>query len=123
MKILIRNLTFEARHGATEAEQRQTRRFQVDVDLDAEVEMAGQTDALADTIDYGWVCSQLMEVGMGKTRHLIETLAQQMVERIAERAPEAGITVEVRKLHPPCAGNPAYTAVRASRPKPTTSRA
>ena len=28
--------------------------------------------------------------------------------------PQATITIELRKLHPPCPGNPDYTAVRLS---------
>jgi hypothetical protein len=37
-----------------------------------------------------------------------------MVRAIQERWPNTSVEIEVRKLHPPCPGNPDYTAVRLS---------
>src|SRR5205823_4318015 len=41
-------------------------------------------------------------------------LAAEMLPEMRKRWPQAQITIELRKLHPPCPGNPAYTAVRLS---------
>jgi dihydroneopterin aldolase len=118
--ILIRNLEFQARHGATAAERKLLRRFQVDIELLLPLGAAAKSDRLGDTVDYSQICALAVELGTNQTFHLIEALAGALVEAIAERCPQAGITVEVRKLNPPCPGNPAYTAARLSRPAPTS---
>jgi dihydroneopterin aldolase len=113
--ITIRNLEFQGRHGATAAERRTHRRFQVDVALHADVARAVASDRLADTIDYHGVCALVEEIGTGHTYHLLEALAGALLDGICARWPGAEVEVEVRKLNPPCPGNPAWTAVRLRR--------
>jgi dihydroneopterin aldolase len=113
--ILIRALEFQGRHGATAAERKTHRRFQVDVDLHVDVTRALATDRLADTVDYHAVCALIDEIGTGRTYHLIEALAGALLEAITDKWPVQSIEIEVRKLNPPCPGNPAYTAVRVRR--------
>ncbi len=110
--ISIRSLEFQGRHGATADERRSLRRFEVDVDLRVDLARAVASDRLADTINYDQVCSLVDEIGTGRTFHLIEALAGTIVAAIVERWPHVGVEVEVRKLNPPCPGNPACTAVR-----------
>ena len=110
--ISIRNLEFQGRHGATAAERKSHRRFQVDVDLHVDASRAIATDRLADTVNYYDVCALVDEIGTGQTFHLIEALAGALVAAITARWPGAIVEVEVRKLNPPCPGNPACTAVR-----------
>ena len=114
--ISIRNLEFQGRHGATAAERRSPRRFQVDLDLRADLSRALATDRLSDTVDYHAVCTLVDEIGRSRTFRLLETLAGAIADAVAERWPGVAIEVEVRKLNPPCPGNPAFTAVRLSRP-------
>ncbi len=113
--ISVRNLEFQGRHGATAIERKTHRRFQVDIDLHLDVVRAAASDRLADTVDYHTVCGLLCEIGTGQTYRLLEALAGAMAGAIAERWPGVGIEIEVRKLNPPCPGNPAYTAVRLRR--------
>jgi dihydroneopterin aldolase len=113
--ISIRNLEFQGRHGATAAERRTHRRFQVDLELRADLERAAQSDRLADTVDYHAVCALVEEIGTAHTYHLLEALAGAIRGAIAARWPSVEVEVEVRKLNPPCPGNPAFTAVRLGR--------
>jgi dihydroneopterin aldolase len=113
--IAIRNLEFQGRHGATAAERKTLRRFQVDLELRTDLDAAIRTDRLADTIDYHAVCALIVDLGTSRTFHLIESLAAAIVDAVAEKFPGVDLEVEVRKLNPPCPGNPAYTAVRMSR--------
>jgi dihydroneopterin aldolase len=110
--ISVRNLEFQARHGATAAERRTHRRFQVDVDLHVDANRAIASDRLADTVDYHAVCALVDEIGTARTYHLLEALAGALLATLRERWPAAAIEVEVRKLNPPCPGNPAWTSVR-----------
>ena len=110
--VRVKNLEFQGAHGATAAERRSTRRFQVDVDLTWDLNRAMETDRLSDTINYYDVCALIVGVGESKPYRLLEKLAAEMVRQIQERWPRVVVDIELRKLHPPCPGNPAFTAVR-----------
>jgi 7,8-dihydroneopterin aldolase/epimerase/oxygenase len=110
--VKIRNLEFQANHGATAGERRSARRFQVDVDLTLDLRRAMESDRLADTINYKDVCEVVVEIGTSRPYKLLERVAAAMVSAIAERWPHTTVELELRKLHPPCPGNPDYTAVR-----------
>jgi dihydroneopterin aldolase len=112
--IVLSRLEFEGRHGATAVERRSTRKFEVDVELDAEVGAAERSDRLTETIDYSRVAEVIVGVGTGEPHKLLESLARRMAEAIQARFPAVGrLRLELRKLNPPsCPGHPAYSAVR-----------
>jgi dihydroneopterin aldolase len=114
--LVLSRIGFEGRHGATAAERRGSRRFEVDIEIDAPLEAAQLSDRLADTIDYTEVADVIVTIGSGEPRRLLESLARRMLDTLADRFPEAGFRIELRKLHPTsCAGHPEYSAVRMSR--------
>ena len=113
--LVLSQINFEARHGATAAERRSLRRFEVDVEIDAPLEKAQSTDRLIDTIDYRQVAEIIVGIGTGETHHLLEALARQMIDALAAHIPKATLRLELRKLNPPdCPGQPAYAAVRVA---------
>lgn len=114
--LVLSRISFEGRHGATAAERRSTRLFEVDIEIDAPLEASQVSDRLADTIDYSEVADVIVAVGTGEPHRLLESLARRMLDTLAERVPGAAFRIELRKLHPPsCAGHPAYAAVRLAR--------
>jgi dihydroneopterin aldolase len=114
--VVLSRIGFEGRHGATAAERRGLRRFEVDIEIDAPLEAAQVSDRLSDTIDYSMVSDVIVGIGTGEPRRLLEFLARQMLDALAERIPGATFRIELRKLNPPsCAGHPAYSAVRLTR--------
>jgi dihydroneopterin aldolase len=112
--VTIKNLEFQGKHGASADERRSARRFQVDVELTWDMRRAVESDRLADTLNYHDVCAMLVEIGSSDPHRLLESLAGVMVRALRDRWPFAAVTLELRKLHPPCPGNPSYTAVRLS---------
>lgn len=119
--LVISRIGFEGRHGATAAERRTTRRFEVDVEIDADLDPASRSDKLADTIDFRVVSEIVVSAGtQGEPHHLLESLARKMLLALSDRFAGARVRLELRKLSPPyCAGNPAYAAVRVeSAPAP-----
>jgi dihydroneopterin aldolase len=110
--VLVRNLEFQAAHGASAAERKSTRRFEVDVDLRFPIARAIETDRLSDTINYHQVCRTLVDIGQSGPYRLLEALAGAMLASLRKQYPEAKVAIELRKLHPSCPGNPSYTAVR-----------
>jgi 7,8-dihydroneopterin aldolase/epimerase/oxygenase len=115
--VILSKIGFEGRHGASAAERRTTRRFEVDVEIDTSLERAEASDRLADTLDFRDIAEAVVSIGVGEPHHLLESLARRMVNALQARAPGARIRLELRKLAPPyCAGNPAHSAVRIVSP-------
>ena len=114
LTITLSRIEFDGRHGATAVERRSTRKFEVDVELDAEVALAERNDQLADTVDYSRVAELIVGIGMGEPHHLLESLARRMVDGVRERFPAVRqVRLELRKLNPPtCPGHPAFASVR-----------
>lgn len=114
--LVVSQIGFEGRHGATAAERRTSRRFEVDVEIDAPLEAAETSDRLADTIDYSAVSDIIVALGVGEPHRLLESLARRMLDALTEKYPQAAFRLELRKLNPPgCAGHPVYAAVRLER--------
>ena len=115
-KISLAKIGFDARHGVSAAERRGVRRFEVDVDIHADLSVAERSDELDDTIDYAKVAELVVEIGTGSEHHLIESLARRMVDALAERFPSARIDLVLRKMAPPdCVGHPESATVSLSR--------
>lgn len=110
--VKIRNVEFQGKHGASADERRSSRRFQVDVDLTFPMARAIESDRLVDTVNYRDVCETIVQIGEARPYRLLEALAAEMLREMRKRWPQAAITIELRKLHPPCPGNPDFTAVR-----------
>lgn len=110
--IVVRGISFEAKHGWTAAERKSFRTFAVDLEIRQDIARAALTDSLKDTLDYRGLCEMVVEIGTATTFRLLETLAARILDAIREQYPDAQIIVEVKKLHPPCAGHPEYTSVR-----------
>jgi dihydroneopterin aldolase len=110
--VKIRNVEFQGKHGASADERRSARRFQVDVDLTFPMARAIESDRLVDTVNYRDVCETIVQIGEARPYRLLEALAAEMLREMRKRWPQAEISIELRKLHPPCPGNPDFTAVR-----------
>lgn len=115
-RVRLANLRFDGYHGATAAERSLPRRFEVDVELEADFDAPERSDRLADAVDYAEVAGMIVAIGTGPAFHLLEALARRMVDALAERWPQLAVSLEVRKLDPPhCPGSPTYAAVQLRR--------
>lgn len=111
--ILVSRITFVGHHGVSAAERVDARRFEVDVELQAEVHAAERSDRLGDTLDYTEIADIIVGIGTGASHHLIEALGRKMLDALSERFRNTHIKLELRKLSPPgCPGEPAFAAVR-----------
>lgn len=121
--IFIRNIEFQAHHGATAAERRSLRRFQLDVRLSTDMTRAAGSDRLADAVNYQELCELVLSIATARTYKLLEALAGSLVAALGTRWPAADVEIELRKLHPPCVGNPDYAAVTMGRTAERPDRA
>jgi dihydroneopterin aldolase len=113
--VYVNGIQFEASHGYTAAERRGTRRFRCDIEIHRDLGVAAASDRIADTIDYRAVCATAVEIGTSRTFKLIEALAGAIADAVQARYPDAGLTITVEKLAPPCPGTPDVSGVRLTR--------
>jgi 7,8-dihydroneopterin aldolase/epimerase/oxygenase len=96
-RIILDGMTFQGTHGVYPEEQQTPQRFEVDVELALNLQPAGLSDDLAQTIDYGQVfetCRQIVE----STRFdLIEALAEAIAHEVLAEFAVAEVTIRVRK--------------------------
>jgi 7,8-dihydroneopterin aldolase/epimerase/oxygenase len=79
-RVVLRGLHARGRHGWFAHEQRDGQVFVVDVVLHVDTRPASASDHLDDTVDYGVLGAQVVEVVEGEPVHLIETLAQRIAD-------------------------------------------
>ena len=115
-QILLRGIEFYGFHGVPPAERETGHRFSVDLALELDLRAAGGADDLAETVDYGEVCRQVLAIGQGPSLQLIETLAERIAATCLTCYPKiAAVEVTVRKLLPPVPAVGADAGVRIRR--------
>lgn len=114
--IIARGLTFNAHHGVYQEERTRGQRFRVDLEMFLDLQTAGHTDQVQDTIDYAQMF-RLVEGIMTTTRfHLLEALAEHIAQNLLQsfRAMQ-GVEVTVYKPDAPVEGEFDYFAVKIFR--------
>jgi len=99
--IVIEGIEFYGFHGATPEEQRIGHRYLVDVELCLSLEAAGESDDLADTVDYGVVASRIVQIGTVQQCRLLEALAERMAAALLAELPVERVRLRIRKPCPP----------------------
>jgi dihydroneopterin aldolase len=98
MVIRLKNIQFYGYHGVNPHEREHGGKFEIDVDIDADLEQAAETDALGDTIDYVQLQQAILYVASTEHYHLIEALCDRIASHILTQFPKAlVVTVRVRK--------------------------
>lgn len=115
-RIVLANMSFQARHGVHDWEKTQAQRFEVDVQLELDLEPAGRSDDLAATVDYGALYDRVREVAEGPSVGLLETLAARIAAALlgADVRIEA-VTVRLRKPEVKLGGPLDYAGVEITR--------
>lgn len=124
MKDIIRlvGLTFYGYHGLSAAEKETGRVFEVDCELMLDLATAGHTDRLGDTVDYSEVYAIIRDMVEGRAYALIEGLAGELAGILLDKFPVYGVTLRIRKLHPPVAGPARHIEVEVTRFQGDTSK-
>lgn len=97
-EILLEGLQFYAFHGVNPEERTQGQRFLVDVTIEANLRLAGQTDDLSRTISYSAVYRRVKSVVEGESKALIEAVAEAIsADLLRSYGAATAVTVTVRK--------------------------
>lgn len=115
-RIELRGLRVLARCGVLPFEQQQDQPLEIDLDLLCDLRAAGDSDDLADTVDYGEVCSTVEQVAGGEPVALLERLAARLADAVLVLDTRiTGVELAVRKLRPPVPQQLATSGVRIIR--------
>lgn len=113
--VFVEGIHLEAELGVLESEHGRTQPLLIDVELDVDLEAAGASDDLADTVNYAAVADVVVALVEEKHHELLEHLADRIarsVLRLDARIEKATITL--RKLEPPVPMPVGATGVRRS---------
>ena len=115
--IHLRDMQFFGYHGVLPEETVLGQRFRASVSLAVDIQKAGLTDDLEDTVSYVGVYDICKEVIEGKPFKLIEAVAETVAGRIlAQYAGQVkGCRVEIIKPDPPIPGHYKEVAVEIVR--------
>lgn len=117
--IEVRGLRVLGVIGVCPEEQVRAQPFEIDLDVHVDLQQAGRTDELADTVDYGAVIAAAEAVVRHESHLLLERVAHRLSEVVLghDRRIEA-VRVTIRKLRPPLPNDVATTAVTITRRRP-----
>ncbi|MFC9981963.1 dihydroneopterin aldolase [Gordonia sp. NPDC127522] len=94
-RIELRGLKVRGNHGVFDHERVDGQDFYIDVVLWLDLRAAGESDDLADTVDYGALAQQVAGIVGGEPRNLIEKVGAEVAESIMtdERIDACEVTV------------------------------
>lgn len=100
-RIELRGLRVFGHHGVFDFEKRDGQEFVVDVTLWTDFSIAAKSDDIADTIHYGELADQVVEIVSGKPRDLIETVVSEVADAIMTDARVQAVEVVLHKPSAP----------------------
>lgn len=94
-RIELRGLKVRGNHGVFDHERADGQDFFIDVVLWLDLQAAGESDDLADTVDYGALAQQVADIVGGEPRNLIEKVGAEVADSIMsdERISACEVTV------------------------------
>ena len=115
--IHVREMQFYGYHGVLKEETVLGQRFRASVSLAVDIQKAGETDSLTDTVSYVGVFDICKEIIEGKPYKLIEAVAEKIATTILEHYKNQvfGCKVEIVKPDPPIPGHYKEVAVEIVR--------
>lgn len=96
-RIFIENLRLNCRIGIGEEERRTPQEVVIDISVFTNLERAGRSDDVADSVNYRELKDRVSELVAGKEFLLLEGLAERVAELALEYPPVRSVSVKVRK--------------------------
>ena len=119
-KIIISRLEVASNHGVLDAEKILGQKFYVSIELALDLQKAGQTDDIGETINYAEVCDMVVQLMQDGTHNLIETCAEKIAAYLLMAyASISEVTVKIEKPHAPIKHSFGHVAVLITRKRET----
>ena len=115
-KIIIEEMEFYAFHGHYQEEQIVGNRFLVDLEMEADLTDAADSDNLKDAVNYQQAY-QIIKNEMRRTKsNLLENIGKRILDALyAEMEGIEKATIRIRKLNPPMGGPIKSVGIKMSR--------
>lgn len=104
-KIRLIGLSFYGYHGVSASEQETGRMYEVDCEVEKDLNKACQSDNLEHTINYQSIYNTIRESVEDKKYSLLEKLAGEIAQKILDKFDINQVTLRIRKMNPPIAGH------------------
>jgi dihydroneopterin aldolase len=115
-RIELRGIRVMGVHGVLASERQQPQPFVVDLDVWVDLDQAGRSDELADTVDYAGLATVAAAVVRDRSFFLLEALADTIASGLlAVDARVEAVAVRVRKVRPPVSVDATSVGVRLLR--------
>ncbi len=114
-RIELRGLRALGICGALPEERERVQPLEVDLDVVADLSIAGRTDTLGDTVNYGVLAAEVERIVTTEHFVLLERLAERISEVVLGVHGVVEVTVAVRKLRPPVPQQLSTSGVRITR--------
>lgn len=115
-------MRFEGRHGYYDHEMHAPQPFEVDVDLNLNLQPAGVDDDLELSIDYGKVYEAVRQIVESTSFRLLEALAEAISHELLADFDVTEVAVRVRKPEVRLSGPLDYAGVEIRRRRPGGER-
>ena len=103
-KIRLKNIQLFGYHGVADAEKKLGQRFEIDVEVRAEIDEAIYRDTFNKTIDYSEIYQDVVKVFSSYKFNLIESLAKGIAVKLCDIYSLSGCCVVIRKPDAPIDG-------------------
>lgn len=104
-KIRILNLKIPARHGVYEFEKDKDGLFELDIEIQTDLSISGESDILDDTINYDEIVGLIINLFTEQDYNLIEAVGETICSEILKRYPANQVLIRIRKPHAPINAN------------------
>lgn len=103
-RLFLSGLVFYGYHGVSPQERESGQPFHLDLTMELDLRPAGFSDRLEDTVDYSTVYRVVREVVEGPSRNLLESVAEELAQRILDAFPVVAVTIRLTKPNAPIPG-------------------
>ena len=98
--IALRGIRASGRHGANPGERDHAQPFEIDLEIELDLDAARRSDTLADTLDYAGVHALIVETVAATSYALLERLGDEILNRVMadERVHSARLSLAKPRL-------------------------
>ena len=113
--IQLRGLRVVCIVGVLPEERERPQPIELDIDIYTDLSIAGKSDDLADTVDYGAAAESVSEICLSSQAQLLEHLAQRIADQLLLLTPVSAVAITIKKIRPPIPVDINSTAVQVVR--------
>tara|TARA_B100001248_G_scaffold260540_1_gene249050 strand:- start:69127 stop:69489 length:363 start_codon:yes stop_codon:yes gene_type:complete len=114
--ITLTGLSFHGHHGCLEEEKQNGQTFTIDLELQADLSKACQSDALEDTLNYAEIFETVKTIVTQERFNLIERLGEVICQTLLSNFNQLNsITIRVKKPEAPLEGTFDYSSIQLTR--------